>query len=73
MTVAVIIMLAATAAGGYYAGYRAGARKPTWQQRLRRPALARQTVSLVALLAVSQLQRSVRRRFTLPPMRALRR
>ncbi|WP_163722278.1 hypothetical protein [Mycolicibacterium psychrotolerans] len=60
--VVVISLMAASGLLGYLLGRRATRRTPTWQQRMRRPALARQTVTLVALVAASQLQRSAHRR-----------
>lgn len=60
--IVVIALMAASGLLGYVVGRRAGASTPSWQQRLRRPALARQTVTLLALMAVSQLQRSAHRR-----------
>ncbi|MCG7597085.1 hypothetical protein [Mycobacterium sp. PSTR-4-N] len=62
--VVVLSMMAATGLLGFYLGRRAASPRPSWRQRTRRPALARQAVSLVTLVAVSQLQRSVRGRVT---------
>ncbi len=59
--VVVISLMAASALVGYLLGRRAAPRTPTWQQRMRRPALARQTVTLLALVAASQLQRAAHR------------
>ena len=60
--VVVISLMAASALLGYLLGRRVTTPRPTWQQRLRRPALARQTVTLLALMAASQMQRSAHRR-----------
>ncbi|MGP4058748.1 hypothetical protein ACTWP6_28640 [Mycobacterium sp. 4D054] len=54
--------LLATLCVGYRLGLRAARRTPTWRQRTSRVALARQALGLVALLAVSRLERSTRRR-----------
>lgn len=58
-----ICALAAAMAIGYWWGRRAAAR-PTWRSRTRRSALARQAITLTALVAASQLQRSLHRRLT---------
>jgi hypothetical protein len=58
----VIAALAAALCVGYVLGYRRGSRTPTWRQRTGRVALGRQAVSLVTLVAVSQIQRSTRRK-----------
>jgi uncharacterized membrane protein YhiD involved in acid resistance len=50
---------------GYLLGYRRGSRTPSWRQRTSRVALGRQAVSLVALVAASQLQRTARRKLPL--------
>ena len=60
--VVVISLMAASGLLGYLLGRRATVPTPTWQQRMRRPALARQTFTLLALMAASQLQRSAHRR-----------
>ena len=60
--IVVISLMAATGLLGYLLGRRSVVPTPTWQQRMRRPALARQTVTLLALMAASQLQRSAHRR-----------
>ncbi len=63
MTAAVVIsLMAASGLLGYLLGRRTTTPTPTWQQRVRRPALARQTVTLLALMVASQLQRSAQRR-----------
>ncbi|TRW78755.1 hypothetical protein FK535_24430 [Mycolicibacterium sp. 018/SC-01/001] len=54
--------MAATGLSGYYLGRRSSSRSRSWRQRTRRPVLARQAVGLLALVAVSQLQRSAQRR-----------
>ncbi|MBX7450999.1 hypothetical protein GR927_23710 [Mycolicibacterium sp. 3033] len=62
--IVVLSMMAATGLLGYCLGRRSASRPPSWHQRTRRPALARQAVSLVTLVAVSQLQRSVQGRIS---------
>jgi hypothetical protein len=52
---------------GYQVGRRTATQPPTWRQRTRRIALARQAFELVTLLAASQLQRKLQRR--MPPRR----
>lgn len=61
---AIVVISLMTVSGllGYVLGRRAVVPTPSWQQRMRRPALARQTVTLLALMAASQLQRSAHRR-----------
>lgn len=61
---ALVVISLMTASGfmGYLLGRRTTRRAPTWQQRMRRPALARQTATLLALIAASQLQRSAHHR-----------
>ncbi|MBI5338276.1 MAG: hypothetical protein HZB45_11405 [Mycolicibacterium rufum] len=60
--VVVISLMAMSGLLGYLVGRRATRRTPTWQQRIQRPALARQAVTLMALVAASQLHRSSHRR-----------
>lgn len=60
--VVVLSLMAVSGLLGYLMGRRATVPAPSWQQRMRRPALARQTVTLLALMAASQLQRSAHRR-----------
>ncbi|RZT25986.1 hypothetical protein EV589_1737 [Mycobacterium sp. BK558] len=60
--VVVISLMALSGLLGYLVGRRATRRAPTWQQRIQRPALARQAVTLMALVAASQLHRSAHRR-----------
>jgi hypothetical protein len=62
--IVVFSMMAATGLFGYYLGRRSASRSKSWRQRTRRPALARQAVSLLTLVAVSQLQRNVHGRIT---------
>ena len=70
MTVLVVICLVAAAARiGYWFGRRAATSAPPWQERTRRSALARQAITLVLLVAASQLQRSVRRNVPEPRVR----
>ncbi len=67
--VLVLVMMASTGVLGYRLGRRAGARTPTWRQRMQRRALARQAVTLVALLAAGRLERTARRRLPALPAR----
>ncbi|MEW5808326.1 MAG: hypothetical protein AB1925_02645 [Actinomycetota bacterium] len=60
--VIVTLMMAATGLFGYYLGRRSPARSLSWRQRTTRPALARQAITLLALVALSQVQRSAGRR-----------
>ena len=58
----VMIALLAAMAVGYVVGRRSASKTPTWSQRTSRAALGSQALSLVALLAASQLQRSIEQR-----------
>jgi len=69
----VTVALLAALCVGYVAGLRAGRRTQSWRQRTSAAALSRQAVTLVALVAASRVQRSVRRRSSLGPARRSRR
>lgn len=63
MSAPLLICLLTTAMGiGYGWGRRSSASAAPWHQRTRRSALGRQAITLAALLAASQIQRSVERR-----------
>jgi hypothetical protein len=70
---AVTLALVAALALGYVLGRRSVSRTPTWSQRTSRAALGRQTLSLLALVAASQLQRSVGQRMPIASVRRLSR
>ncbi|OKH67372.1 hypothetical protein [Mycolicibacterium obuense] len=62
--IVVFSMMAATGLFGFYLGRRSASQSKSWRQRTRRPVLARRAVGLLALVAVSQLQRSAQQRLT---------
>lgn len=72
--------LVAAIALGYWFGHRAATAKPTWRSRTQPSALARQAVTLAALVATRRVERSIirklaglrRRRAATSPLASMR-
>ena len=63
MTALAVIFMLVTALGlGYHFGRRAGSTTSTWKKRTRQTTLARHAISLIALMMLGRIQRSVQRR-----------
>lgn len=58
--IAAICALTTAACIGYYAGRRAGSRRPPWRKRTSRIALGKLAFNLLALITARRLQQSLR-------------
>ncbi|MBV5245943.1 hypothetical protein KUF57_20600 [Mycolicibacterium sp. PAM1] len=47
---------------GYLIGHRRGSRKHSWRERTSRATLGRQAVNLIAMVTLSELERTARKR-----------